>query len=360
MPNPRMISCGQAICEALDQAMSDDPRVFLMGEGAADPKGIFGTTAGLVDKYGPQRVMEMPLAENGFSGIGIGAALMGQRPVMVHQRVEFCLLALEQLFNNAAKMHYVSGGKHKVPIVVRLIVGRGWGQGPAHSQSLETLFSYIPGLKVVMPTNAYDAKSMLLGAIEDDNPVIFLEHRWIHYALGDVPERVEPSKLTGPKIMREGSDVTLVATSYMVFEALQAADELAKVGINAEVIDLRVLRPLNVAPIEASVRKTGHLVFVDTGFTTLGLGAEVNSRITESCFGVLKSAPKRIGLPEHPTPSSRSLAEVFYPHSGTIAKTIAEMLGAAPDKLASVLAALKAKREDLPFDIPHPSFKGPF
>ena len=220
----RVMTAAEAIREALDAAMSADPAVYLIGEGVADPKGIFGTTLGLAEKYGPQRVIEMPVAENGLTGVAIGSALMGQRPVMIHQRVEFCLLAMEQVVNNAAKLHYVSNGRHRVPLVIRLIVGRGWGQGPQHSQSLEALFAHVPGLKVVMPATAADAKGLLLGAIADDNPVVFIEHRWIHYARGRVPDGAAPMPLDGPRRLRAGGDVTVVATSYMVLEAMQAAE----------------------------------------------------------------------------------------------------------------------------------------
>jgi len=229
MPEQRIIQASDAIREALDQALAADGSVFIMGEGAADPKGVFGTTAGLVEKYGPRRVLEMPLSENGFTGVAVGAAMMGQRPVIIHQRVEFALLAMEQMAGNAAKAHYVSGGKHSVPMVIRMVIGRGWGQGPQHSQSMEALFAAVPGLKVVMPAMPADTKGMLLAAIEDDNPVIFLEHRWTHYASEHVPEAATPAALDGPKRLKEGGDVTIVGTSYMVLEAMQAAEAMGTV-----------------------------------------------------------------------------------------------------------------------------------
>ena len=245
----RVINASEAIREATALAMEQDPRVFVMGEGATDPKGIFGTTSGLRERFGDARVMEMPISENGFTGVAIGAALMGQRPIVIHQRVEFCLLAMEQLVNNAAKTHYVTGGAHSVPLVVRLVVGRGWGQGPAHSQSLEGLFAQVPGLKVVMPSSAADAKGLLLGAVEDDNPVIFIEHRWVHYASGSVPEGYQAVPLDGPSRVREGKHVTMVASSYMTLEAMQACDALARQGCEVELFDLRVLRPLRLDAI---------------------------------------------------------------------------------------------------------------
>src|ERR1700722_14260768 len=184
MPN---LTLSQAILQATDQLMQIDSSVYVMGLGVPDPKGIFGTTTGLEKKYGSDRVLDMPTSENGMTGIAIGSALLGLRPIMTHQRVDFFLLALDQLINNAAKWHYMFGGQMNVPLVIRLIIGRGWGQGPQHSQSLQSIFSHIPGLKVVMPSNPYDAKGLLLSAIDDENPVVYLEHRWLHGIFGEVP-----------------------------------------------------------------------------------------------------------------------------------------------------------------------------
>jgi pyruvate/2-oxoglutarate/acetoin dehydrogenase E1 component len=340
--------------------MEDDLSVFVMGEGATDPKGIFGTTVGLRERFGPNRVMEMPIAENGFTGMAIGAAMMGRRPIVIHQRVEFALLAFEQLVNNAAKLHYVSGGKHRVPLVVRLVVGRGWGQGPAHSQSLEALFSYIPGLKVVMPATPADCKGLLLGAIADDNPVIFIEHRWVHYARGQVPVAPIALPLDGPKCLRAGDAVTVVASSYMTLEALQAAEALARHGCAIDLIDLRVLSPLHIDPIVASVERTGRLLTVDTGFVNLGLGAEIAAQVTERCFSRLRAAPVRLGLPAHPTPSARGLAAGYYPRSIQIAEACARLVGLGEDATAKLTAELRELRDRLPLDIPHPAFRGPF
>jgi pyruvate dehydrogenase E1 component beta subunit len=357
---PRIISAADAIREATEVAMARDERVFLMGEGATDPKGVFGTTSGLVERFGRTRVMEMPIAESGWTGIAIGAALCGQRPILVHQRVEFSLLAMEQIVNNAAKIHYVSGGRHRAPLVMRLVVGRGWGQGPAHSQSLEALFAHVPGLKVVMPSNAGDASGLLLGAIEDDAPVVFIEHRWVHYARGAVPADPVAMPLDGPKRVRTGDDVTVVATSYMTLEAMQAADALADAGCGVDLFDLRVLRPLNVDAIAESVARTGRLVTVDTGHASFGIGSEVGARVVERCFDRMKAAPRRIGLPEHPTPSARTLAETYYPRSPQIAASIAELVGLPDAAKGEVHDRLAAARDAIALDIPHPSFKGPF
>lgn len=356
----RVTHAADAIHEATVLAMEHDPRVFVMGEGVTDPKGVFGTTSGLRERFGADRVLEMPIAENGWTGAAIGAALAGQRPLLVHQRVEFTLLAMEQLVNNAAKMHYVSGGRHRVPITVRLIVGRGWGQGPAHSQSLEVLFAHIPGLKVVMPSCARDAKGLLLGAIEDDGPVVIIEHRWVHYAEGAIDPGYAPLPLDGPRKLTSGDDVTVVATSYMTLEALQAAQALAEAGCGVELFDLRVLRPLQTDAIVESVRRTGRLLTVDTGHAGYGIGAEVIAQTVAGAFDDLRAAPRRIGLPEHPTPSSSALSQHYYPRSPKIAETIGELVGLPRSVTEAVASKLSQHREDRPLDIPHPSFKGPF
>ncbi|HEX2874257.1 MAG TPA: thiamine pyrophosphate-dependent enzyme [Polyangiaceae bacterium] len=357
---PRVISAAAAIHEATVQAMRADRRVIVLGEGVNDPKAIFGTTANLAKEFGAGRCLEMPLAENGFTGMAVGAAVLGTRPIVIHQRVEFALLALEQLANNAAKLHYVSNGQHRVPLVVRLIVGRGWGQGPAHSQSLEALFAYLPGLKVVMPSSAADAKRLLLASIADENPVIFIEHRWVHYATGHVPEIMPIETLDGPRCIREGKDITVVASSYMTLEALQAAEALAKHGCSVDLIDLRVISPLRHELIAESVRRTGRLLVLDTGYADFGVGAEICARITRECWSSLKGAPERLGLPAHPTPSSPALAERYYARSPQIAEAIGQSVGLGAEAMQSLSAELTAERDRLPCDIPHPAFKGPF
>ena len=353
-------SGAEGILEALDLSLDRDPDVYLLGEGVADPKGIFGTTVGLYEKYGPSRVIETPVAENGFTGIAIGSAMLGQRPVIIHQRVEFALLAMEQIVNNAAKTHYVSNGKHTVPLVIRLIVGRGWGQGPLHSQSLEAIFAHIPGLKVVMPATAIDCKGMLLASIQDDNPIIFLEHRWVHYVKGDIPFGHFTTELDGPRHMVEGGSSTVVASSYMTLEAMHAARVLADEGCKVDLFDLRIARPLNLQAVCESVRRTGRLLVVDTGWKMFGLGAEIISTVVENCFESLKAPPQRLGLPDHPTPSSRALAEAFYPRSEHIADVVCELAGVDSMGRRRVREALIASRQTHPIDVPHPTFRGPF
>jgi pyruvate dehydrogenase E1 component beta subunit len=360
MLDARIISAGEAIREALDIALAERSDTYLLGEGVADPGGIFGTTKGLIDRYGPGRVVEMPVSENGLTGIAVGSALMGRRPIMTHQRVDFALLCLEQLFNTAAKSHYVTNGRHRVPLTVRLVIGRGWGQGPQHSQSLETLFAYIPGLKVVMPSTPADFKGMLLASIEDDNPVIFIEHRWLHYVTGPVPKGRYLIPLSGPRHAHEGDRATLVATSYMTLEAMRAASALARRGCAVDLWDLRLLRPLDLTPVIESVRRTGRLVVCDTGWRTLGPGAEIVAQVAENALDALKKPPLRIGLPDYPTPSSRALAAAYYPGSAAIIEAVTKLCDLDRADSEAARAEVIAARGAIPIDKPAPDFKGPF
>ena len=355
-----ILTMAQSIREATDLCMNNDASVYLLGEGVADPKAIFGSTTGLVEKYGTDRVIEMPVAENGLTGIAIGSALMGQRPLMVHMRVEFALLAMEQIVNSAAKQNYLSMGRHRVPLVIRMLIGRGWGQGPQHSQSLEAMFAQVPGLKVVMPTTPHDAKGLMIAAIEDNNPVIVLEHRWLHNISGEVPEGRYTVPLEGSRLVREGTDATVVATSFAVLEAMRAADALAQAGCSAEVIDLRTLRPLGLDMVRESVAKTGHLLIVDTGHRTFGIGAEVAAAITETAFADLKGPPLRLGLPDHPAPSTRALAEAFYPRPETILETAAGMISLSDTARKKAEQTLADNLKDRLVDIPDSDFTGPF
>lgn len=344
----------QAINEALDVAMATDPAVISYGLGTTDPKGIFGTTLGLHDKYGGDRVFDMPTAENAMTGIGIGAALAGLRPVMCHQRLDFALLSMDQLVNNAAKWHFMFGGRQSVPLTVRMILGRGWGQGPTHSQNLQAWFAHIPGLKVVMPTTAGDAKGLLLSAIFDDNPVIYLEHRWLHNLKGEVPEGDVRTPIGVAKLLREGADVTIVSMSYMTVEALHALDFLESHGVSCDLIDLRTVRPIDWPQVLASVRRTGRLLALDTGFTTGSVAGEIVARVATECWADLRSAPERLAMPDVPESTSPALTESYHVRSEHIAAKIASMLGRTLD-----LSALAGQRKH-PHDVPGDWFSGPF
>lgn len=358
MTPQRTLSYSRAIKEAIDQCLAKDPSVFLIGEGVPDAKGIFGTTVGLAQKYGSQRVMDMPVSENALTGICVGAALRGMRPIITHQRVDFCLLALDQIINNAAKWHFMFGGQSSVPMVIRLIIGRGWGQGPQHSQHLHSIFSHIPGLKVIMPTTAYDVKGMLVAAVEDNNPVICIEHRWLYELEGYVPEEIYRVALDKANIIRPGKDVTIVSQSHMTIEALKAAGYLAKEGIEAEVIDLRTLRPLDRDAIVNSVKKTGRLLVLDTGWLTYGITGEIIASVTDAAFSDLKAPPRRIALPDIPTPTSPFLTKNFYPTFREIIGAVCDILGADKKRFAGMMDA--DDNANKPHDVPDLSFKGPF
>ena len=351
----REISYGQAVLEATDQLMAESKDVYVMGLGSTDPKAIFGTTAGLGAKYGPKRVLDMPTSENAMTGVGIGSAIMGLRPIMIHQRIDFLLLALDQIVNNAAKWYSMFNGQTSVPIVIRAIVGRGWGQGPQHSQNLQAMFAHVPGLKVVTPALPADAKGMLVAASRDNNPVLFIEHRWLHNTFGNVAEEMYETPLGSAKIVRPGKDVSIVATSYMVIEALRAAQALEAGGIDAEVVDVRSIRPLDVETITASVKKTGRLIACDAAWKTLGFAGELIALVAEHALEDLKARPVRVTLPDWHTAASPIAAEVYYPTAVTIANQAASMLRRPqrpPEEWNLVRSA--------PADQPEMSFMGPF
>ncbi len=350
----RKLTFSEAINEGLHEAMSQDNNVICYGLGIDDPKRIFGTTDGLVEKFGDKRVFDMPTAENAMTGIGIGASLNGIRAVMTHQRLDFFLLAMDQLVNNAAKWHFMFGGKCSVPITIRLILGRGWGQGPTHSQNLQAWFAHIPGLKVVMPTTAADAKGMLISSIFDDNPVIFLEHRWLHNLEGYVPEGDYRENIDEAKVLSQGNDITIVSMSYMTIEAIHARDFLLEQGVTCELIDLRSVRPIDWETIFNSVSKTGKLLVLDTGTTTCSVSGEIIARVATERWQTLTSAPKRLAMPEYPEATSPGLTKELYIRSEHIVAEVAMILGLEID-----IDDLKLSRSQ-PHDVPGDWFKGPF
>lgn len=345
----------EALREATELCMESDPSVYVTGLGTTDPKGIFGTTLGLEERFGAERVFDMPTSENGMTGIVIGSAINGMRPIMTHQRLDFFLLALDQLINNAAKWHFMFNGQASVPLVIRLIVGRGWGQGPQHSQSFHSLFAHVPGLKVVAPALPSDAKGMLISAIEDNNPVVFIEHRWLHNCFGDVPEGIYRVPLDKANIARVGGDVTLVASSHMTIEALEAAQILAREGIDAEVVDLRSLNPIDSNTILASVQKTGRVLVLDGDWKSAGLAGEIVALISEALFDSLKVAPRRLTYPDTYVPTSHILAAEYYPNAYDIVAAVRGLMGVEQD--LETLLTEKIKR---PLDVPDKSFTGPF
>jgi len=272
---------------------------------------------------------------------------------MTHIRLEFSMLPIDQIVNQAAKWHYMFGGQAAVPLVIRMVVGRGWGQGPQHSQSLQSWFAHVPGLKVVMPATPHDAKGLLISAIEDNNPVVFIEHRWLYGVHGPVPEGLYRVPLGRSTVLRAGKDVTIAAVSYMTLEAMRAADELAREGVDVEIMDIRTLNPFDEAPVLESVRKTGRLIVADTGWRSVGFAAEVIARVSEQCLGDLRHPPIRITLPDVPTPTTRALANYYYPLVSDIAAA-ARRLSGRPPRLEPEI------KPDAFLDVPDPTFTGPF
>ncbi len=350
----RQLKYFEAIREAQTACLAADPSVYLIGNNVPSPSGVFGTTIGLAEDFGKDRVLDMPSSENGMTGVVLGSALVGMRPVLIHMRVDFAVLSMDLLVNQAAKWHYMYGGRMTAPITVRMIVGRGWGQGPQHSQSLQAWFAHVPGLKVVMPATPHDAKGMLIAAIRDDAPVIVLEHRWLFNISGAVPVGLYSEPLDAAKIVRQGRHITLAGLSYMTLECLAAADMLAQIGIEAEVIDLRCLTPIDGDTLVGSVRRTGHLIAADTGQMSFGAGAEVLAIATERAFAALKSPPARIGLPQMPTPTTPALADLYYPRAIDIARLALGRLGIERDLPPEPPSGRPWR------DTPDPDFTGPY
>jgi len=356
----RQLNFVDAIKEALDLMLEKHPSVLIIGEGVPDPKAIFNSTAGLQNKFGPCRVFDMPLAENGLTGVCIGAAMSGMRPVMIHQRIDFAMLAMDQIVNNAAKWHYMFDGKARVPLVIRMIIGRGWGQGPQHSQSLQAMFASVPGLKVVMPTTAADAKGLMIAAIEDDNPVIFIEHRWLHHVIDHVPQGLYKTPIGKARILHHGSDATVAAFSFMSLESLVAAKALkAHMKISVELLDMRTVRPLDTPSVLRSVERTGRLVVADTAFKTGSVAGELISQVVEQAFGSLKMAPVRIASPDHPVPTSPFMSADYYPGPRQIAEAVIDLVGASRqmEGYSLLCNALNSRNRH---DVPNREFSGPF
>ena len=352
----REITYAQAINEALKQVMALDSDVICYGLGINDPKRIFGTTDQLVELFGEARVLDMPTAENGMLGIGIGAALNELKPVMVHQRLDFFLLAMDQLVNNAAKWFFTFGGKRSVPICIRLIVGRGWGQGPTHSQMLASWFAHIPGLKVVMPSTARDAKGLLASSILDPNPVIFIEHRWCHPLISRVPTsehfRIPIGKANN---IYSGSEITLVSVSYPIIECIQAAQVFEQVAPDAiDLLDLRSIAPIDWASILSSVEKTKRLLVIDPGWEPMGIGNEVIAHCVKTLDIEWKAKPACISLPHHAVPTGFAQTKDLYPTSEQIMDKIHEMLDLDPPKHPVRMHGNHFH------DVPNPQFTGPF
>lgn len=335
MENERIISYRQALNEALYQEMEKDERVFVYGLDVDDHKRTFGSGEGLLERFGAKRYFSTPLSEDAMMGFGIGAAINGLRPINVHIRVDFLLLAMNQLVNMATSLSYGSNGKLSVPLVIRAIIGRGWGQGFQHSKTLQSIFAHIPGLKVVMPTTPYDAKGLLTSAIRDNNPVLILEHRLLYWQKGPVSQESFTVPIGQANVLRHGNDITIAATSWMNVEAYVAAKIMEKHGVSVEIIDVRSIAPLDDQLIADSVNKTGHLIVADYDWANCGFSAEVAARISEKCFGRLKSPITRIGFAPTPCPTTRPLENEFYPSAADIIRVVETKLNLKPINLSN-------------------------
>jgi len=323
----RKLSYSLAINEALHQMMEADPSVFLIGQGVKSPWYVGNTARGLLERFGPERVIDTPVSENAMTGTAVGAALVGMRPIVVHPRVDFMMYAMDPIINEAANWCYMFGGESSVPVVIWGIINRGGEQAAQHSQALHAVFAHIPGLKVVMPSTPYDAKGLMVAAIQDENPVVYIDDRWLYPVEEDVPEEIYSVPIGKGMIRREGRDVTIATISYMVMESMKASKELEKEGIDAEVIDLRSVKPLDEALLVGSVSKTGRLVIADGGWKTCGMAAEISARVSEKVFEHLKAPILRITLPDAPAPASRVLESVYYPNSKEILNAVKNVMG---------------------------------
>jgi pyruvate/2-oxoglutarate/acetoin dehydrogenase E1 component len=343
----RVLSGAGALQEAVAQEMERDPTVFVFGIGVDDFRGLNGTTKGLAERFGRDRCFDTPLSEDAMTGFAIGAALAGWRPVHCHMRMDFMLLGMNQLVNIAAKARYMFGGQVSLPLVVRSIIGRSWGQGAQHSQGLHSLFMHIPGLKIFAPSTPYDSKGCLVSAIRDPDPVLMIEHRMVHTQRGHVPEELYTVPFGRARVLRAGTDVTIVGISYMAVEAMRAAMLLETAGVSAEVVDPVSLAPLDVDGIAASVNKTGRLIVVDTDWTNCGAATEIVTAVLERLSA--KHVPfRRMGYAAVPCPTTKNLENLYYPNPRTIAEN-AHQLVRGRERTFSVAEAAEIVE-----------FKGPF
>jgi len=318
----------QAIFEAMEEALAADGRTRLFGEGVTDKAGTYGTTSGLAERFGGERVFDVPTAEQIITGLAVGMSLGGLRPIVIHPRNDFLLMAMDQIANHAAKWKAMFGGTGRLPLAIRSVSCRGWGSAAQHSQALHASMAHIPGLLVAAPFTPADAKGIALwAALAADEPVLIMEHKWLWNLQGHVPAGCCPTPPAGPQVLRRGDDVTVVGISFGVADALIAADALTDDGIAAEVIDLRWLKPLNVAPIAESVRRTGRLVVVDTGHLSYGAAAEIVAATAERVPpGAMKAPPARVALPDVPVPACSE--KTYYPGPETVADRAAALMGA--------------------------------
>lgn len=320
----RKLTYAAAILEAHRQLLATDPRVFVIGQGLWSPWYVGASMTDLDVDFGRDRILDTPVSENATTGAAVGAALMGMRPIVVHPRMDFMLLAVDPIVNQAANWSYLFGGRAPCPVVVRSIINRGGEQGAQHSQALHAMFAHVPGLKVVMPASPYDAKGLLVAAVNDGNPVMYIDDRWLYDEQGDVPEELYEVPIGSAVTRRAGNDVTIVALSYLVPESLAAAQQLAQGGIEAEVIDLRSISPWDRDAVVASVAKTGRLVVADPGWRTGGFAAEIMAAVVENAVPV--HGLQRVTLPDTPAPVATPLERAYYPRAAQIVAAVESIL----------------------------------
>lgn len=316
----------QALVAALDDEMQQDERVFVFGLDVPDFKRIYGSTEGILEKYGPKRCFGTPISEDAMTGVALGAAISGLRPVHVHIRADFLMLAMNQIVNLISNVRYLSGGKLSVPLVIRAVIGRGWGQGVQHSKSLHSFFAHIPGLKVVMPSNPQDAYSLLRFSIQCDDPVLFLEHRWLYDISGKV-DRNQSSSLGQAQVVRSGRSISFICTSWMTIEALKAAEVLSRVGVEVEIVDVRSISPLDRETILKSVKKTRACLVADYDWVFCGFSAELAAMVSKECFGELVAPVERLGFRFIPCPTARHLENQFYAGAQEMIRATEKILG---------------------------------
>ena len=314
----REISYSQALYEGFDQLLESDNSVFVIGQGLWSPWYVGSTMNDFEKKFGKDRIIDSPVSENATTGMAVGAAMLVRKPIVVHPRMDFMLLAMDPIVNQASNWSYLFQGEVGVPMVIRSIINRGGEQGAQHSQALQSFFMHVPGIKVVMPSTPADAKGLLASAVYDGNPIMFIDDRWCYDSVGHVPEDLEPIPIGKGEILSEGDDVTIVANSYLVHESKKANETLKKKNISAEIINLRTVKPWDLDLIASSVSKTKRLIILDSGWIEGGIAAEIASKISGLFFDVLERPVLRVGLPNAPAPCSRSLEKVFYPNYSTV------------------------------------------
>ena len=347
----RIYKTSEVINFTLEKLMKKNKNIVCFGLGVDDPKSIFNTTKNLQKKFGEYRVFDTPASENAMTGIGIGMSLNGKIPIMIHQRLDFFLLAMDQLVNNASKWNIMFGGKNRVPITIRLIIGRGWGQGPTHSQNFQNMFASVPGLKIYIPSFPSTVRSILHSAVKSSDPVLIIEHRWLHYMSEKIDFKIKPKKIGTIKKIKNGKDLTIVSSSYSTFEILKLYDILKKCKISIDHLDINILKPFNTDLIYNSVNKTGKLLILDNSVHKYcSFWGHLISELVSRKKNIFKKEPINLNLPDIPSPTSYYLSRYFYNNLEDICKKIGNLLN----------KKIKLPPNTNKHDIPDPDFRGPF